>query len=458
MKQLQIDGQALDELLHEMREKHEVIGATLAVLKRGRIYSAGSGVLNLDTGVECTADSVFQIGSIGKAFTATLIMQLVDEGRMRLNDPVVTYMPDFLVANPKVARAVTVRQLLNHTSGMDSDLFPPDDPEGPSTRSYIQKMHLLPSLFLPGKGPMTYCNSGFVVAGRLIEVITGMTWQNAVIEKICKPLGLPAAFAHPHEALRYRCAMGHMPDPQDPGKLITAPVTFLPISVAAAGAVLSMSAESVLRFAQAHMANGNYGDKQRLLSAKSARAMRQDKTPVLPFSRGDVNQWGLGWMLGDYPKYQMVGHDGVTFGQFTYLRSFPDKKLAFALLTNSPSMPLFNELNGRLMNLLLGVAPAPEPARRKFQLEIKRHVGCYSNIASEQWVEKKGKALSVRLVDKLWGMPDRVSKLKPYRRDVFEMETSDTLLSDSMLTFVGKDENGRAQFARMGMRMARRQP
>src|SRR5438445_4196185 len=113
------DSGALQLLIDELREKHGVVGATLGVLKGDAVETAASGLLNLDTRVECTPQSVFQIGSIGKIFTTTLIMQLVDEGRLDLDNPVARHLREFMLADRAAARAITVRQLLNHTSGMD---------------------------------------------------------------------------------------------------------------------------------------------------------------------------------------------------------------------------------------------------------------------------------------------------------------------------------------------------
>ncbi|MGH3049090.1 MAG: serine hydrolase domain-containing protein, partial [Gaiellaceae bacterium] len=97
----------LQERLDELREKHGVPGASLAVLANGEIAAAASGLLNLGTGVEATTDSLFQIGSITKVWTATLVMQLVDEGRVGLDDPVRRFLPDFRVADEAVAEQVT---------------------------------------------------------------------------------------------------------------------------------------------------------------------------------------------------------------------------------------------------------------------------------------------------------------------------------------------------------------
>src|SRR5213078_3078408 len=93
------------------------------VLQDGKITQAAAGVINLDTGVEATTDTLFQIGSISKVWTTTVIMQLADEGKLDLDAPVQTYLPGFKVADPEVSAAVTLRHLLTHTSGIDGDHF-----------------------------------------------------------------------------------------------------------------------------------------------------------------------------------------------------------------------------------------------------------------------------------------------------------------------------------------------
>src|SRR3954466_8466205 len=98
-----------------LAEKPGVPGASLAILADGEVADTAYGVLNRRTEVEATPDSVFQIGSITKVWTATLAMQLVDEGRLDLDEPIVTYLPGFQVADPEVSRTVTTRHLLAHT-------------------------------------------------------------------------------------------------------------------------------------------------------------------------------------------------------------------------------------------------------------------------------------------------------------------------------------------------------
>ncbi len=444
----------LQSLLDDLRTEHNVTGATLGIYRDGRIETFASGLLNIDTRVEATPDSVFQIGSIGKIFTTTLVMQLVDEGRLTLDDPVAKHLRDFTIADRGYARAITVRQLLNHTSGLDGDFFVADDPEGPSSASYLRKMWLLPNLYPPGEGPMTYCNSGFVVAGRIVEVLSGMPWQRAVVQRITKPLGLTHVMAYPQDALRYRCAMGHVADPNDAKKLRTAPQAYLPLSSAAAGSVLSMSVESILKFAAVHMADGVYGGSAALLSAASAQRMREDRIAIPPFSRGGVSHWGLGWMLGEGGGYRMAGHDGGTLGQFTYLRTFPELRTAFALFTNAPSGNLFDAIEAQLMPDLVGKPVPADPPAQAWTPVLSRYTGTYDNVGSRYIVEATGGALSLRIVSKNGFAPDMHASLKPYREDVFTLDAPDQPFDGQKLSFLDGEEL--RTFIRVGTRMARR--
>lgn len=438
----------LQTLLDTLREKHKVVGCTAGILSSDSIVSAASGVLNLNTGFACAPDSVFQIGSIGKVFTATLIMQLANDGRLSIDDKVIDHIPEFVIADKKAASSITIRQLLNHTSGMDGDFFPSDDSDGPSTASYVRKMVLLPQIYPPGEGAMTYCNSGYVVAGRIIELRSGTTWQNAVMERICRPLGLAHAFAHPHESLRFASAMGHMADAADRSKMSVAPLTYLPISSAAAGAVLSMSVSDVLRFAQMHISDGEL-DGKRIVSAARARQMRDDRVPLMPFTRSGCTHWGLGWFVSDGGGYEMVGHDGGTLGHYTYLRVFPQKRLAFSLLTNSPSAALMSEFEEHLMRTLVGAARVPDPPQAPFEVKPERYVGMYANIGARYAIKAEGTSLklaSTLQFDKYEGV------LEPYREDVFALRSDRPEYSGQKLLFIG-DKGSPAQFLRAGVRM-----
>ena len=160
--------------LEELREKHGVPAASVAVLRGEEVDAAASGILNLDTGVEATDDSLFQIGSITKVWTATLAMQLVDEGRIELDAPVRRYLPDFRVADDEVSEAVTVRHLLRRTpSGIDGDHFADTGRGDDYLERYVETCAELPQVH-PLGATMSYCNTGFTILGRMLEVVTDL--------------------------------------------------------------------------------------------------------------------------------------------------------------------------------------------------------------------------------------------------------------------------------------------
>ena len=141
----------LPKILKAGIKKHNVPGATIAIYRNGRVTQSAAGLLNIDTKVSATTDSLFQIGSITKVFTATLIMQLVDEGKVDIDQPLRAYLPDFAVADADVSARVTLRHLLCHTSGIEGDFFV-DSGRGEDSIARLQDMgRLLPQIFPPGE-------------------------------------------------------------------------------------------------------------------------------------------------------------------------------------------------------------------------------------------------------------------------------------------------------------------
>jgi phosphohistidine swiveling domain-containing protein len=184
----------LDELL----ATHRVPGASLAVLADGRIHELAGGVLHRGTGVTATTDSIFQIGSITKVHTATLIMQLADSGELDLDRPVIDTLPEFGTPDPEATKIITPRHLLSHTGGMTCD-FTEDTGRGDDCLArYVTAARDVPLDCPPGTG-FSYGSSGYVVLGRLAELITGKTWDAALQERLCEPLGLTHTVSLPEE-------------------------------------------------------------------------------------------------------------------------------------------------------------------------------------------------------------------------------------------------------------------
>src|SRR3954454_3671405 len=161
---MSIDIQHWQQRLALLADKHGVPGASLAVLADGEVADTAYGVLNRRTGAEATPDSLWQIGSISKVWTATLAMQLVDDGLLDLDSPVADYLPELELADADVAKTVTMRHLLTHTSGIDGDVFTDTGRGDECLERYVALLAEVKQNH-PLGATWSYCNSGFSLAG-----------------------------------------------------------------------------------------------------------------------------------------------------------------------------------------------------------------------------------------------------------------------------------------------------
>ncbi|MCW2708900.1 MAG: serine hydrolase [Frankiales bacterium] len=378
-----IDKQRWQDRLTALADKHDVVGASLAIQHGEETAEAAAGVLNLRTGQPATPDSVFQIGSISKVWTATLVMQLVDEGLLDLDEPVVTYLPDFQVADPEVSRTVTARQLLSHTSGIDGDLFLDTGRGDDAVAKYVAAMSDLEQSH-PQGAIMSYCNSGYTLLGHLVATLRGATWETVLREKLLVPLGLSSAGTLPEEALLFGAAAGHLQLPGMDEPDVT-PQWGIFRSAGPAG-LIHTAARDQLVFAQLHLSGGLAPDGTRLLSEESATAMRVKQVEVKdPYTLG--SHWGLGWILMDWSGRPVFGHDGATLGQAAFLRVLPDAGLSVSLTTNGGRGPrdLFEDLYGEVFASLasVDVPRRPEPPAVPVEVDPTRFVGTYRREAVE---------------------------------------------------------------------------
>jgi dipeptidyl aminopeptidase/acylaminoacyl peptidase/CubicO group peptidase (beta-lactamase class C family)/SAM-dependent methyltransferase len=322
--------QALDQLLRE----HDVPGAAVGVLLADQIEIVTSGVADLDTGAAVTPDTLFQIGSNTKVYTATLVMQLVDQGLVDLDAPVRRYLPELRLADEDAAAVITVRHLLTHTSGIDGDYFGPDnDVDDQAIERFVSS---LPDIGLvhPVGEMWGYCNAGWVILGRLIERVTNTTYEQALRTRLLRPLGLTHTSQRADELLGHRLASGHVPT--GPGQpLRVAPVHCLSWASAPAGSLLSATAADVLTFVRLHLDDGRTVDGAELVSPGSVKAM-QSRQVDLPIVFTTKDGWGLGWGLGTVGGQRLLGHGGGTIGHVSTLEVLPDARLAVVVLTNAP--------------------------------------------------------------------------------------------------------------------------
>jgi CubicO group peptidase (beta-lactamase class C family) len=385
--------------LAELRERHGVPAASVAVLRGEEIDAAASGILNLGTGVEATADSLFQIGSITKVWTATLVMQLVDEGRIELDEPVRRYLPDFRVADDEVSAAVTIRHLLTHTSGIDGDHFADTGRGDGALERYVDSCAELPQVH-PLGATMSYCNTGYTVLGRVLEVATDTVWDDLLRQRLVEPLELTHTVTLPEDVLRFRAAIGHIHPPEQ--QLRPAPAWGLPRTAGPAGAICSTATE-LLAFAALHLRDGIGPGGKRLLSEEAARAMREPQVEVPTGGIGESEaHWGLGWSVYTWSGRTVVGHDGGTIGQAAFLRVVPDSGAAVALLTNGGDpYGLFRDLCGDLLAEVAAVElpPEPVPAPAPPAVELTPYFGRYEREgASIEAVARDGNLVLVQTV------------------------------------------------------------
>jgi len=371
--------------LAELAERHKVPGAQLGILRMGRtgdeLVQVAAGVLNRRTDVAATTDSLFQIGSITKVWTATVAMQLVEAGQLDLDAPLVEVLPELRLADPDVAKQVSVRHLLTHTSGIDGDIFDDTGRGEDCLARYVELLETAAQNHPLGQ-TWSYCNSGFSLLGRVIEKVTGQSWDEAMAERLFRPLGLARTVTLPEQALLHRAAVGHVSEggaaPQP------APVWGLPRSLGPAG-LISSTAEDVLAFARLHLSGGLAAGGSRLLAAETVAAMAAEQVVVPePHSLGD--SWGLGWIRYGWDGQRLIGHDGNTIGQAAFLRLLPSQGLAVTLLTNGGNTrDLYQELFREIFTELAGVAMSPPlaPPAEPVAADIEPWLGRYERASVE---------------------------------------------------------------------------
>jgi CubicO group peptidase (beta-lactamase class C family) len=338
------------------------------VLADDHVVVAADGVLNARTRQRATPDAKFQIGSTTKTFVATMVMQLVAAGLVGLDDPVERVVGDLQFGADEQARRVTVRQLLTHTSGVFGDFYGDFGRGDDALARYVEACATLPQVVPPGSA-VSYCNSGFIVLGRMIEVLTGTPFNTALRTRVLAPVGAQESATVPEEAILGRVAVGHLPTPPSTRARMVTPQWALPDSMTPAGALLSMSAGDLLRWGRLHLDRGSGPAGAAVISPETVAAMCEAQVRLPSPATRHVTAWGLGWMLFDLAGVAAFGHDGAALGQSSFLRIVPDAGLVVALIVNGPAGDalfddLFTAILGEVAAISLAAprgASAPRP-------------------------------------------------------------------------------------------------
>ena len=304
----------------------KVPGVAIGIYHKGDEFCAGFGVTNVEHPLPVTADTLFQTGSISKTFTGTIFMRLIEAGKIELDAPVRTYLPKFKMAAKDVAEQATIRHLLTHTGGWIGDYFNDYGNGDDAQEKMVRDIAKLEQVTPLGE-VWSYNNAGFNIAGRVVEVVTGMSFEHAAREMLLDPLGMDMTFYFPDDVMiTHRFVVGHHKE----GKKV---VVSRPWAIGRAGAPVGGVVSTVndfLTYTRFHMGDGKSANGKKVLSAKILRQMR---APLHPASGCD--QIGLTWFIRDAGELNVINHGGATHGQIAGLYFVPEKQFALAVLTNS---------------------------------------------------------------------------------------------------------------------------
>jgi CubicO group peptidase (beta-lactamase class C family) len=304
-------------------------GVAVAVWADGQESYACHGVTSIDNPLPIDKDTVFVLGSVTKTFTATALMRLVADGRIELDAPVLRYVPQLRLADERAAAEITVLNLLNHTSGLGWDLMVDTGEGDDALASFVAHLAELELIAPPGERA-SYSQAGYSLLGRIVEMITGTTYERAIASLVLEPLGLSHSFFTPEDAMTRRFAVGH--NPGDDGTLSVARLWRGPRCRNPGGGMAS-SVGDQLRWARFHLGDGRAESGTQVLPAEMLHRMKEPTVALRGSTLGDA--LGIGWFLHDVDGVRTVGHGGSANGQFAEFLTVPERGFAVVALSNS---------------------------------------------------------------------------------------------------------------------------
>jgi len=462
--------QDLDAYIARAMREWEVPGLALAIVKDDTVVLAkGYGVKRLGDLAPVTERTVFAIGSASKAFTTAALAMLVEEGKIRWDDPVVSYLPDFQLFDPYVTRELTIRDLVTHRSGLErADLLWYGTTY--EREEIVRRIRFLKPRW-SFRSRFGYQNILYLVAGQLIHAVTGKTWDEFVRERIFQPLGMTTSTTSV-KALR---AVSDVATPHAKIEGVVRPIPWRDIdNIAPAGSINSNVLE-MAEWIRLHLNEGTYRGR-RFWSAATEREMHTPQTIIRPeppystmFPEARFLTYGLGWFLHDYRGRKVVEHGGNIDGMSALVILVPEERWGAVILTNMNGTLLVHALKYRLLDALFG-APARDWSAEFLQraralqeqqqaavkrIEDARVMGTKPALPQAQYLGRYendvyGEAVVAEEEGKLvlrFG-PARVGDLEHWHYETFRVHWRDPLFPRAFATFV-PDVEGRVRELRM---------
>jgi CubicO group peptidase (beta-lactamase class C family) len=350
------DVARLEQIVQPYVENKTFMGSVLVARGADVILSKGYGSANLEWNTPNTPSTKFRLGSITKQFTAASILLLEERGKLKLDDPIKTYLPDA----PAAWDRITIFNLLTHTSGIPNFTNLPEYKtlqlsETPVTKT-VATVRDKPLDFFPGE-KMSYSNSGYILLGHVIEKVSGGSYEKFVQENIFTPLGMKDSGYDSNSAIIARRAAGYMPSPSGPVN-----AGYIHMSIPHAAGALYSTTEDLLRWEQ-----GLFGGK--VVSAASLQRM------TTPFK----NDYALGVVVQTAGGRKVVQHGGGIEGFNTFMAYYPDDKLTVAVLANiNGTTP--NAIATKLAAVAHGEAVQSPSERKEITVPkatLEKYVGTY---------------------------------------------------------------------------------
>ncbi len=409
------------------------------------IWSRGFGYANVAQQTPTTPETLYRIASITKLFTSTAIMQLRDEGRLQLDDPVKKHLPWFEIRNPHEDTPVlTIRHLLTHAGGLPREAAYPywSTNEFP-TMEEVQQALPDQEFSIPTGSDWKYSNLGLALAGEIVAAVTGVPYNEYVMQHILQPLGMENTFVetvpadHPLLATGYNRRLPHVAVRE------AGPHT----DCRGIGPAANM-ASNVTDLAKFVMLQFRSGPRQgnQILAATTLREMHRVQWLNDDWSAGR----GIGFYLWRLHGRTLVGHGGALLGYRTDLQFAPADKVGVVVLTNADDgMPLLytDKLFQWVIPALLKAA-APKAEAHKVADEWQAYVGRYRS----PWGDTQVMIYQDALVLIYPGEPDPLAgmtKLKPVSAHAFRIETKERFGSQGELVVFDTDETGKVTRLRL---------
>lgn len=385
----QITAPEVDLLVNRTLTAFNVPGIAVAIIKDGKVVLAkGYGVKSIATQEKVDANTLFGIASNSKAFTSAALAILVDEGKIKWDDKVIKYLPDFKMYNEYVTQEFTIRDLLTHRSGLGlgaGDLMIwPDGSDFTAQDIIVNLQYLKP--VSPFRTKYDYDNLLYIVAGEVIHVVSGKSWCDFVEERIMKPLEMNNSAAS-YVRLKDSTNIIAPHVPMD-GKLKVIKRYQNQLFDAAAG--IYSSVNDLSKWAIMQMNNGKYGpDNKQLFSEKEHNEMWQLQTIIPTKTRAPYNThfngYGLGWFLSDVKGYKQVTHTGGLEGIVTQTTYIPELQLGIIVLTNQQSGAAFSAITNTIKDSYLNIKS--DDYVTQYSSRVKQNEDSADKVTDEVWAK-----------------------------------------------------------------------